>query len=265
MKKFLLATIFFTFGSYMSFAQVPTVATPLPQLNKEFQVIAHIVYDKDSNEATSPLMVTAVLNNVNSFFAPIGVSFRVCEIRSIYNFQYYDTIVDARVQEMVNQNFANNRINIYYLNSYKAPVGGKCYNTVAGTGFIVIVDNSPTTVAHELGHYFSLDHTFGTQAGTTAELVNASNCSTTGDRICDTPADPYTQSQGEGTFVDVNANCNFIYAGRDANGHYYNPDVGNIMSYYVSCNDCPHFTHGQLLKMANYYISTFNTSSKDRW
>ncbi|WP_282787101.1 zinc-dependent metalloprotease [Flavobacterium croceum] len=37
------------------------------------------------------------------------------------------------------------------------------------------------TVTHELGHFFNLDHTF-------AGCSTSSNCSTAGDKVCDTPA-----------------------------------------------------------------------------
>lgn len=53
----------------------------------------------------------------------------------------------------------------------------------AGNGCTGYVPGAPynlgRTLTHELGHYFNLDHTFN-GCGT--------NCSTTGDRVCDTPA-----------------------------------------------------------------------------
>jgi hypothetical protein len=270
----LLVLVFLVISNLMVLGQFPTTITPLPQLNKEFQVVAHIVMDKDTfpptGQATSlpvtPSSVNAVLSTVNSYFSPIGVSFNVCEVRYIYNFQYFDTMTDATIQEMVNQNFAVNRINIYYFNSFISnATAGRCFGNISSSGYICIKTNVPKVVAHELGHYFSLGHTFGSGVAVTSELVNASNCSTTGDGICDTPADPYVESVGETAYVDVNDNCNYIYTGRDANNEFYNPDIGNIMSYYSSCNNCSHFTHGQYKKMADFYNSTFNFSSKDRW
>jgi hypothetical protein len=105
------------------------------------------------------------------------------------------------------------------------------------------------TIAHELGHYFSLDHPF---ANPGTELVNESNCATAGDQVCDTPADPYVYGQAISNYID--ANCLFTYTGKDANGSYYDPDVSNIMSYYSPCI-CLKFTHDQYEKMAQYYLS----------
>ena len=54
----------------------------------------------------------------------------------------------------------------------------------SGTGCTGYVPGSPynlgRTLTHELGHYFNLDHTF---AG-----CDGANCATSGDRVCDTPA-----------------------------------------------------------------------------
>ena len=115
----LLVLLFLIVNSLVAYGQFPTTVTPLPQLNKEFQVVAHIVMDVDSVPATPDAQVTSVMNTVNTYFSPIGVSFKVCEIRYIYNFQYLDTISDERITEMVNQNFAINRINIYYFKAFK--------------------------------------------------------------------------------------------------------------------------------------------------
>ena len=81
---------------------------------------------------------------------------------------------------------------------------------------------SSSISAHELGHCLNLYHTFqGTASNTSgcAENINGSNCNTCGDLICDTPADANTGNTGG-----------------------YNPDLTNIMSYYLPAD---HFTNGQ--------------------
>jgi hypothetical protein len=101
-------------------------------------------------------------------------------------------------------------------------------------------------LAHELGHFFSLPHTFlGYESnpfgptdpgwprapvispgGNATERMNGTNCNTAGDRICDTPPD-YGFSQ---------SNCN-PYAGgaRDPLGTLVNPSEQNFMGYFESC------------------------------
>ena len=75
--------------------------------------------------------------------------------------------------------------------------------------------------AHETGHFFGLPHTFNPDESQTTELADGSNCSTDGDKICDTPADPYLTDSDE-TWIE---DCAFVYEGKDANGDYYDPDM----------------------------------------
>ncbi len=77
------------------------------------------------------------------------------------------------------------------------------------------------TLPHELGHAFSLYHTF--QGG-----CNTGNCTSTGDRVCDT--DPHAQASGCPTGTNP------------CTGTSWEPVVRNIMNY----SNCPdRFTQGQ--------------------
>lgn len=97
------------------------------------------------------------------------------------------------------------------------------------------------TLVHEFGHYFGLLHTFDTQYG--IENVRGDNCTTAGDRICDTPADP-----GPMYSVYVNpSNCEMADFREPATGLIYRPMINNFMSYYKPCYLYAYFfTRGQL-------------------
>jgi len=56
-------------------------------------------------------------------------------------------------------------------------------------------------------------------------LVNGTNCSTAGDDLCDTPADPGLST------LNVSSTCNYIGLTTDANNQQYMPKLRNIMSY----------------------------------
>ena len=104
----------------------------------------------------------------------------------------------------------------------------------------------------------------------TIELVNGANCATTGDLICDTPADPFAQSalltatSAELELISQNqldtsffsSTCESLYEIRDPNGQYYQPDMGNIMSAYpCKCG----FTQDQYrLMVETILMSTIN-------
>jgi PKD repeat protein len=86
---------------------------------------------------------------------------------------------------------------------------------------------SGNTFSHEMGHFFALPHTHGNSnvPGSSQELVDGSNCETTGDFICDTPADPLLG------FGNVSSACIYTGSAQDANFDFYQPDPTNIMSY----------------------------------
>lgn len=117
---------------------------------------------------------------------------------------------------------------------------------------------SPTnnTLAHEIGHFFSLFHphlgwdsqpyemsihgnpvTATTPGGGSTELVDRSNCETAGDMLCDTPPDY--------NFALLWNGCNFTPNIQDPNGDAVDPDESLIMSYFD--DDCTsRFTDSQV-------------------
>lgn len=144
------------------------------------------------------------------------------------------------------------------LNQYYVPYGsvsGYAYYPFNGLqstrSFIATQETAPLPelVAHELGHTFSLLHTFGDAP--TSELVTrgpGANCSTNGDLLCDTPADPYGKA---GTYlVNTVGGCpqyDPTSTARDAAGMAYSPSITNIMSYYKPCTH--DFTPDQYSRM----------------
>jgi hypothetical protein len=150
---------------------------------------------------------------------------------------------------------ANNALNIYLLNLFDDPaLLGYAYfptNSLQSTRLFIrtgqLMDQyiGNYIVDHELGHSFGLYHTFqGSDSTRTEELVTrgaGANCTVAGDLLCDTPADPLGRKGA--TTARVNG-CQ-VYTGTitDPNGEIYNPQMGNIMSYYDGCG--PLFTPGQ--------------------
>lgn len=114
------------------------------------------------------------------------------------------------------------------------------------TNNCAIINGSAThkgKLAHEVGHCFYLYHTHGYGI---EELVNGSNCEIAGDKLCDTPAEPYRNDNGIRNYVYEN--CNYFGTFRDSNNQLYNPDTYNIMSYtWWSCRQ--HFSTLQIQKM----------------
>ncbi len=229
----------------------------LPCIDKTFSIVAHIVNDSLHKPNITEAAIRASLIALNKNFAPICVSFEICEFRYIENFSYNEIKEKENWIELQNQFHVKNRINIYFVQKIITPPSAAGFAGLGqigsmNEGGIVIVKGSlavGNVMSHEMGHYFGLLHTF---EGNGTEYADGSNAATAGDMIKDTPADPYVENDPKTAYVD--ANCKFISMKKDAHGQYYDPIVGNIMSYYPPECACG-FTDQQYIKMANTYLS----------
>ena len=179
-----------------------------------------------------------LINQINSFYSNAGLLF---EHQGDINYINSSDLFDYDVSEQGLATIGNSItgvINVYLFNTVNSNGRALCGYTFfppsADNIFVAYncVSNGNTTLEHELGHYFTLYHTHGTtNTGTTDELVDGSNCTTAGDRLCDTPADPNLSGL-------VNSNCAYVGTLRDANGDSYQPDVTNVMAYSLErCQD----------------------------
>ena len=163
--------------------------------------------------------------------------------------QYRQNTDDATVAP----NDVTNALNQYYINQFNnASLGGYAqfpYDNVASTRTIILNVNDDDDmgnrlIPHELGHTFNLLHTHEPAYG--YERVTrgvGANCTTAGDLVCDTPADPYGRFTGA-TYSCISGcpptyTCSFT----DDQSNLYTPSPTNIMSYYFPCTH--DFTTGQ--------------------
>lgn len=176
---------------------------------------------------------------LNEQYAPYDWQFYIYEeINYINSDAVYNHT--GSYQGIINAQSVANVINIFFVADpsgacgYYASYGGPQNPSGGGRQGFVAINNScaangNTTIAHELGHFFSLPHTFyGWEGRTTAdaarstdERVNGSNCSSSGDRFCDTPAD----------FISDRWRCPYTLTKTDYVGDAYNPDGTLYMSY----------------------------------
>lgn len=265
----LFSILFLTFiASFSVFGQKKT---KLPCIDKEFSIVVHVVKDSLGNKSIEENDILTKINQLNPIFDSICVSFKVCEFRYIENFRY-DSINKAKNQydELLNQYHVPFRINVFYVDHIIDPANAAGF---ADLGFIcrasakdsvggIVIKKSQNNIrvlAHEFGHYFGLNHTWHNNQNLyskTLEYANGSNSSTTGDEILDTPADPFIKDTDPTSYLSKNPSypCKFIGKMQDVNGNFYDPLVGNIMSYYPDYCDCG-FTHDQYKKMANTFLS----------
>ncbi len=141
--------------------------------------------------------------------------------------------------------------------------------------------DSTVTLSHEMGHFFSLMHPFfgweivpynpashgnpvdiffTEQFNIPIEVANGSNCTTAGDRICDTPPSylfPFA------TNVSLSP-CELVTEVYDSNLDLVEPMENNIMDYFLDC-DVFAFSPNQALVMESDFESPSRSYIRDNY
>lgn len=230
------------------------VMTDLSQLNREniFRVpIKWHIMNQTSTSRTATLdRILDVMCVLNQNYDTSGIRFMLSDDVAYYtNANFFNHTNSGLTSTMMTSLNVANKINAYLVNLSSYDGRGLCgfaYFPGSGPGVgnrqggMVLGSNgncfsaNNTTVTHELGHYFSLPHPFQTTSNdptnpATAERVTRlttevpprlpANCSTTGDRFCDTGSDyiPDRWNCGTTTFNQNDVNGDLIVP----NGQFY--------------------------------------------
>ena len=200
------------------------------------------------------------VNHMNEVFRPSMISFFLLNDSPVYiDSEKYYNFNTGDEEELTAQYDVDNAINMYFVESFKEPIGGYAYfpdeSRQSNRIFVAYQypdDAQNKIIPHELGHYFGLFHTFQGNGTRNEEVVSRdpekANCDYSGDLICDTQADPYGK-----LIIIGRLNCSYPYEFYDNNNEQYTPPVDNLMSYYRNCGNL--FTPGQY-QLMNYGLST---------
>lgn len=141
---------------------------------------------------------------LNEDMAPSGIRFYIQDLNYIPDSRYYEHDFFTGRQMMDEHNVPN------AINSYIVETAAGACGYYSGGGDAVVnakmcIEAGDNTWAHEMGHFFSLPHTFrGWESvdnpaysvpapafvgGREVEKADGSNCATAADGFCDTPAD----------------------------------------------------------------------------
>lgn len=234
----------------------------------------HIVGETTTgNGSVSEGKVLEMLCGINEYYAVQNIQFYIKRFNYIKNTSLYNNPGSFGGESAILSNKKFDSINMYLPNSAGTPgvLGYYLEGDNYDSDWIIIIKNqvsyaAASTPAHELGHFFSLLHTFngweceqydvsihGVQVPLLApcsnqqppynsvqnECQDGSNCEIAGDFICDTPPDydfgyGFSPSCGEYPSNAVMDPC----------GEYVNPDEHNMMGYFIDC-DSYHFSEIQ--------------------
>lgn len=231
--------------------------TPVKNVNA-IPIKAHIIRNSNGTGGLSLTELNSAISNLNEIYKDALMEFFLCD-----GINYIDDDKLCHFNKSEENLLAENNniaglINIYFTDFIKNDSNESIcgYSNNTGRQDVIVMKNDCVTndssLAHEIGHFFSLLHTHGPKNDSlTTELVDGSNCDTDGDGICDTPADPKL------TDKNVNNFCEYIGTETDTHGKEFNPDTQNIMSY--SKKGCrAHFSQQQLARMYAFYMTTKN-------
>lgn len=224
---------------------------------------AHVIRKSNGTGGLNENDLNNAIANINVLYTKAYIEFFLCDDINYINNDAYYNFKRADEVTLTEENNVTGLINIYFTNYIEDSIEnnvldiGVCgYTRTENRADVIFMNNecamNGSSLAHELGHFFSLIHTHGLDNNNlTTELVNGDNCDTDGDGICDTSADPQL------TLNNVNGDCVYVGTATDANGDAFHPDTNNIMSYArKSCRT--EFSPQQLARIFAFYKTSKN-------
>lgn len=232
-----------------------TPTQSLPQLHRTLAISIFIVKNDSGKIDVSYSHLLTAIANLNQYFKPIDVSFKICDTTHIPNYQLNNISASGNEAEVVAQFHKKNTINLYIAANLTDQGGNNVHAYTympSANKDLIFLDKASilgTRLAHQMGHFLNLYHTHENAFG--VELVNQTNCATAGDICCDTDADPNIVGQ-------VNDDCVYTGSAKDSNNAFYHPKPKNIMSFGTDVCRC-NLSQTQYLRV----IYTLSNLKKD--
>lgn len=212
-------------------------------------VSIHSVANSSGEGAATEKEIFAFLCGLNKLYLQQDVQFFIYNQINFVTSNNLDNDASSNASRQDMNSFqVNGTVNITIARSQNNP-SSSWYNPGADNIFLLkqMMSAEAKTEAHEIGHFFTLPHTFYGWEGQDAEADYAgqnvpstigsgwgsfspeavartgsqANCQNTADGFCDTEADYYSSR----------TNCPYVVSVKDPYGNNLDPDESNIMSY----------------------------------
>lgn len=221
-----------------------------PEIDVNLTIDVFIVNSLDGNSHFNESGLANVIGNANQYFKKIGIEFKLGTISIIPEYEYAIITNKDSTKEVIVKYAKYDIINLFIVDSVvlnNNPYFG--YSHFPGKNesskiFLCkdfVFGNNLTAL---LGNCFGLLLTHEKLSG--VELVSESNCSKSGDFLCDTYADG-------GLYQQVTPECLYFGTMTDTDGKYFEPTVANIMSDSPDWCKCV-FSNDQYRRMKFYYL-----------
>jgi hypothetical protein len=195
----------------------------------------HIVRNIKGLAGVTTSNIKASIVTANNYFKNAGLRFFIDSIDYVNDYNYSFITNNYLKKELLTKYTVTSKINLFLVDSIytgsQRSYGFTYFPNEADSNYIYLDKNytDGNSLSTMLGHFMGLLSTHETLGG--RELANETNCSSSGDFICDTYADP-------DLFNAVIDSCKYIGSNRDDSGKYYVPSVANIMSNSLPICKC---------------------------
>jgi hypothetical protein len=220
----------------------------------------HVVRHSDGSGGFDPMEFPLLFDSANFLFEQVNVEiYEYSPTLFVDNdFFYNDCSTSTQWDTLKRVAPAAEAINVYWVPD-ESGFGYCGVSAFPGSGSQGIIMNNAcgglsqpfnSTIVHEIGHYFNLFHTHESAFG--VECPNENNCSTAGDLLCDTPADPNVYLH-----VSPAPACtydNYAATPAECDATPYNPPTTNLMSY--STKACEKFFTPQQIDRFRLVVET---------
>ena len=248
-------------------------------------IFFHLVGNADGGGRHKERLVLDQLCKLNEAYAPMDIRFylRPHPLQGLFDYSISnDGVYEDQTNTTLMQNKRNaNALNVYVVNaaatSNNQPGVTLAYYNTQRDWIVARKDRingnaTNNTLPHEVGHFFSLNHTFfgyendpfgpddptwpiapvlSPEGSIATERQNGSNCHTSGDEICDTPPDY--------NFGFEQSDCSAYNAGaKDPLGTLVDPMENNYMSYFSNCSNYVFTAEQQSVILADRNSSSRN-------